>query len=46
LAQSCINADGSVELDHVEAFVAIVRRDGFSRTAATCIPRNRRSAGL
>jgi DNA-binding transcriptional LysR family regulator len=27
-------ADGPVELDHVEAFVAIVRRGGFSRAAA------------
>jgi DNA-binding transcriptional LysR family regulator len=27
-----------VELDHVEAFVAIVRRGGFSRTAATLHP--------
>src|SRR5262249_13012224 len=28
-------ADGPVELDHVEAFVAIVRRGGFTRAAAT-----------
>jgi DNA-binding transcriptional LysR family regulator len=28
-------ADGPVELDHVEAFVAIVRRGGFTRASAT-----------
>ncbi len=28
-------ADGRMELDHVEAFVAIVRRGGFTRAAAT-----------
>src|SRR5216684_28629 len=27
--------DGSMELDHVEAFVAIVRRGGFTRASAT-----------
>jgi DNA-binding transcriptional LysR family regulator len=28
-------ADGRMELDHVEAFVAIVRRGGFTRAATT-----------
>src|SRR6267142_1734938 len=34
LASAIRYADGLVELDHVEAFVAIVRRGGFSRAAA------------
>src|SRR5256885_12411732 len=35
LASAIRYADGLVELDHVEAFVAVVRRGGFPRAAAT-----------